>query len=82
MEPDDGVVRHPPVVSVDQQPGAGPETIGVIGSGVMGSGIAQVMAIAGHPVVAFDLDPEVVAAAPQLVAEGRFGIQGRWPGAS
>ncbi len=52
------------------------EKIGVIGSGVMGSGIAQVMAIAGHPVVAYDLDPDVVAAAPALVAEGRFGIQG------
>ena len=52
------------------------ETIGVIGSGVMGSGIAQVMAIAGHPVVAFDIDPDVVAAAADLVASGRFGIQG------
>ena len=55
---------------------AGQERIGVIGSGVMGSGIAQVMAIAGHPVVAYDIDPDVVAAAPGLVAEGRFGIQG------
>lgn len=55
---------------------AGKETIGVIGSGVMGSGIAQVMAIAGHPVVAFDIDPDVVAAAADLVASGRFGIQG------
>ncbi len=54
----------------------GKEKIGVIGSGVMGSGIAQVMAIAGHPVVAYDLDPDVVAAAPDLVAGGRFGIQG------
>ena len=51
------------------------ETIGVIGSGVMGSGIAQTMAIAGYTVVAYDLDPEVVAAAPELVAEGRFGMQ-------
>ena len=55
---------------------AGTEKIGVIGSGVMGSGIAQVMAIAGHPVVAFDIDPDVVAAAPGLVSKGRFGIQG------
>ncbi|WP_420432978.1 3-hydroxyacyl-CoA dehydrogenase family protein [Candidatus Poriferisocius sp.] len=52
------------------------EKIGVIGSGVMGSGIAQVMAIAGHLVVAYDLDPDVVAVAPELVAGGRFGIQG------
>ena len=42
----------------------------------MGSGIAQVMAIAGHPVVAFDIDPDVVAEASRLVADGRFGIQG------
>ena len=42
----------------------------------MGSGIAQVMAIVGHPVVAYDIDPDVVAAAPGLVADGRFGIQG------
>ncbi|MCY4194755.1 MAG: 3-hydroxyacyl-CoA dehydrogenase family protein [bacterium] len=55
---------------------SGQEKIGVIGSGVMGSGIAQVMAVAGHPVVAFDLNPDVVAAAPGLVAEGRFGISG------
>ena len=55
---------------------ASQERIGVIGSGVMGSGIAQVMAVAGHAVVAFDLDPDVVDAAPELVASGRFGIQG------
>ncbi|WP_419919466.1 3-hydroxyacyl-CoA dehydrogenase family protein [Candidatus Poriferisocius sp.] len=52
------------------------EKIGVIGSGVMGSGIAQVMAIAGYSVVAFDVNPDVVDAAPALVTDGRFGIQG------
>lgn len=55
---------------------AGQERIGIIGSGVMGSGIAQVMAIAGHPVVAYDLDPDVVAAATDLVARGQYGLQG------
>ncbi len=58
------------------EPGPGPETIGVIGSGVMGSGIAQVMAIAGHRVVAFDIDPDVLSAAADLVDSGRFGVQG------
>ncbi len=55
---------------------AGQTLIGVIGSGVMGSGIAQVMAIAGHPVVACDRDPDAVAAGPGLVGEGRFGLWG------
>src|SRR5690348_10530786 len=31
--------------------------IGVIGSGAMGSGIAQVAAMAGHPVVIYDTNP-------------------------
>ena len=70
LVPYGGLVRRASVVT------AGAEKIGVIGSGVMGSGIAQVMAIAGHPVVAFDIDPDIVAAAPGLVSEGRFGIQG------
>jgi 3-hydroxybutyryl-CoA dehydrogenase/3-hydroxyacyl-CoA dehydrogenase len=34
--------------------------IGVIGAGVMGSGIAQVAGIAGYPTVCFDIDAAVV----------------------
>lgn len=34
--------------------------IGVVGSGAMGSGIAQVAATAGHEVVLFDLDPSAL----------------------
>ena len=47
----------------------------------MGSGIAQVMAIAGHPVVAYDIDPNIVAAA-HLVWWPKAGSEskGRWPG--
>lgn len=52
------------------------ERIGVMGAGVMGSGIAQVMAIAGHEVVCRDLDPTVLDTAREGVATGRFGVWG------
>jgi len=52
------------------------EKIAVIGSGVMGAGIAQVMAIAGCQVVAFDVDPEVLEQAKVEVEHGRFGVRG------
>ena len=50
------------------------ERVGVIGSGVMGSGIAQVLAVAGHEVRAFDLDPDALERARATIATGRFGI--------
>ena len=31
-------------------------TVGVLGAGVMGSGIAQVTAIAGSPTICYDID--------------------------
>lgn len=52
------------------------ERIGVMGAGVMGSGIAQVMAIAGHEVVCRDLSEDVLAAAREGVDTGRFGVLG------
>jgi 3-hydroxyacyl-CoA dehydrogenase len=52
------------------------EQVGVIGSGVMGSGIAQVLAIAGHEVHAFDLDPSALDRARDSIATGRFGVAG------
>lgn len=52
------------------------ERIGVMGAGVMGSGIAQVMAIAGHEVVCRDLDAEVLDRARVGVDTGRFGVRG------
>ncbi len=42
----------------------------------MGSGIAQVMAIAGHEVVCRDLNVQVVNVARTAVDSGRFGIRG------
>ena len=52
------------------------EKIAVIGAGVMGAGIAQVMAVAGCQVAAFDVDPEVLKSSQQDVATGRFGVRG------
>ena len=52
------------------------ERIGVMGAGVMGSGIAQVMAVAGHPVVCYDPDPGARAKAATGVSTGRFGVRG------
>jgi 3-hydroxybutyryl-CoA dehydrogenase len=55
--------------------------IAVVGSGAMGSGIAQVAAAAGHQVLLFDTRPEAVAKAiagigkayDKLVEKGRMG---------
>ncbi|MDY7094479.1 MAG: 3-hydroxyacyl-CoA dehydrogenase NAD-binding domain-containing protein [Acidobacteriota bacterium] len=64
------------------QPHANPsrQTIGVVGAGTMGRGIAQTAATAGHPVVLYDLDAEAREAARQhlhkihrrLVDKGRL----------
>lgn len=52
------------------------ERIGVIGSGVMGSGIAQVLAVAGHPVWLYDIDQAALERAREQIRAGRFGVQG------
>src|SRR5687768_14431287 len=52
------------------------ERIAVMGAGVMGAGIAQVMAIAGHDVVGYDISAEVLATAREGVDTGRFGVRG------
>ena len=49
--------------------------IAVIGAGVMGSGIAQVLAQSGHEVVGTDVSDEVVEAARTGVTSGRYGIE-------
>ena len=50
--------------------------IGVLGAGVMGAGIAQVMAIAGHEVVCHDLSAEALEKGRAGVETGRFGVSG------
>ena len=50
--------------------------IGVLGAGVMGAGIAQVMAIAGHDVVCHDISSAALAKGREGVDTGRFGVRG------
>jgi 3-hydroxybutyryl-CoA dehydrogenase len=49
-------------------------TIGVLGAGVMGSGIAQVTATAGYPTVCYDVDAGALDKAREHVTTGRFGL--------
>lgn len=51
------------------------QVIGVLGAGVMGAGIAQVMAIAGHRVVCHDPSADALAKAREHVDVGRFGVR-------
>jgi 3-hydroxybutyryl-CoA dehydrogenase len=51
------------------------ERIGVMGGGVMGSGIAQVMAIAGHDVVVYDISAEAADKGRATIDTGRFGVK-------
>ena len=52
------------------------ERIAVMGAGVMGAGIAQVLAIAGHDVVGYDISAEVLSSAREGVDTGRYGVRG------
>lgn len=51
------------------------ETIGVVGAGVMGAGIAQVTATAGFTTVCHDLDADALARAAEAVTTGRYGFE-------
>jgi 3-hydroxyacyl-CoA dehydrogenase len=51
------------------------ERIGIVGGGVMGSGIAQVLAVAGHEVWCYDLDEAALARARESVDTGRYGVR-------
>jgi len=48
--------------------------IGVLGAGVMGSGIAQVLATAGYPTVCYDIDADALAKGREHVTTGRYGL--------
>ena len=50
--------------------------VAVLGAGVMGSGIAQVTAIAGYPTVCYDIDADALVSGRAHVATGRFGLAG------
>ncbi|MGH2585498.1 MAG: 3-hydroxyacyl-CoA dehydrogenase family protein [Dehalococcoidia bacterium] len=51
------------------------KTIGVLGGGVMGGGIAQAFAIAGYPIVVRDISDEAIHATEDAIFEGRWGIK-------
>jgi 3-hydroxyacyl-CoA dehydrogenase len=52
----------------------GIETIGVIGGGVMGSGIGQALAVGGARVTIRDINDEMVAKSRATIVEGRYGL--------
>jgi 3-hydroxybutyryl-CoA dehydrogenase len=49
--------------------------IGVLGGGVMGGGIGQVMAIAGYDVVIRDLTDEIIEQTKESIFESRWGMK-------
>lgn len=50
--------------------------VSVIGAGVMGSGIAQVLASAGCRTLSYDISPDALAKAREGVRNGRYGLAG------
>jgi 3-hydroxybutyryl-CoA dehydrogenase len=51
------------------------ERVGVVGAGVMGSGIAQVLATAGYEAICTDVSDEALEAAQTAVRAGRYGVE-------
>jgi 3-hydroxybutyryl-CoA dehydrogenase len=51
------------------------ERIGVLGAGVMGSGIAQVAATAGYETVCYDVDADALARGREHATTGRYGLE-------
>ena len=52
----------------------GAERIAVVGAGLMGHGIAQVFAVAGHPVAVHDPQSDVLASVPERVRRNLRGV--------
>ncbi|MCH7488973.1 MAG: 3-hydroxyacyl-CoA dehydrogenase family protein [Chloroflexi bacterium] len=50
------------------------EAIGIIGGGVMGSGIGQALAVGGAKVTIRDIDDEMIAKSRSTIVEGRYGL--------
>ena len=49
--------------------------VGILGGGVMGGGIAQVMAVAGFDVVVRDLNDEIIEATKDSIFESKWGMK-------
>jgi 3-hydroxybutyryl-CoA dehydrogenase/3-hydroxyacyl-CoA dehydrogenase len=54
---------------------AASERVVVVGAGVMGSGIAQVLATFGYPTCCIDIDPAALERAREGVTRGRYGFE-------
>jgi len=52
------------------------KSIGILGAGVMGGGIAQTAILAGYKVVVRDLTDEICEKAKDTMVNGRFGLKG------
>ncbi len=52
------------------------KSIGVLGGGVMGSGISQTAIVAGYKVICRDLTEEILARTRDTIVSGRFGLKG------
>jgi 3-hydroxybutyryl-CoA dehydrogenase len=52
------------------------KTIGILGAGVMGGGIAQTAILAGFNVIVRDLKDEILANMKEVMINGRFGFKG------
>ncbi len=50
------------------------ETIGIIGGGVMGSGIGQSLAVGGAQVTIRDINDDMIAKSRSTIVEGRYGL--------
>jgi 3-hydroxyacyl-CoA dehydrogenase len=50
------------------------EKIGIIGGGVMGSGIGQALAVGGARVTIRDIDDEMIAKSRSTIVDGRYGL--------
>jgi 3-hydroxyacyl-CoA dehydrogenase len=51
------------------------KTVGVLGGGVMGGGIAQVVALAGYSAIVRDINDEVIDATRESLCDGKWGIK-------
>jgi 3-hydroxyacyl-CoA dehydrogenase len=50
------------------------ETVGIIGGGVMGSGIGQSLAVGGLKVIIRDVNEEMLAKSRSTIVDGRYGL--------
>ncbi len=52
------------------------KSIGILGGGVMGGGIAQTAILAGYNVIVRDLTDDLIARTKDTIVAGRFGLKG------